>query len=547
VVDLDEAARTFRELVGVIKALRTPGTGCPWDLEQTHRTLRPYLLEETYETLEAIDRGDDRGLREELGDLLLQVVLHAQLADDRQVFSIADVARGIAEKMVRRHPHVFGSEQVSGSAEVLHNWERIKAAEQQAAGREPPSDGLARVPGSLPALLRAQRLTEKAARTQPDEGSLPAAFNSVRQALDALEARTAQGGEGGPTADEAAGLERGVGEVLFALCRLAGRLDVNAEDSLRAASSRFVERFRDTEHVPPAAPEPMAEQGLRAPGPVQGQKAERSPEGYVLGQSARAARRLEIQDAQFAEESERLLDDLALRAQDRVVELGCGPGVLSRRILRRLGEGGVLVGVDRTEGLLVQARAALATREGPARFETVLGDIVELGEWLEGADVVVARTVLHHLPMAELVLGRLKAALRPGTRVGFLEPDFRTPLARLAKLEAGRPELEPLRVWATTINQLYLASRLSPDLGASLARTLELAGYRRVRAAWAEGNSDGSTLENMGMFYDEVRERLVGLGILTAPEIDRQQRLLRELSPEGLPAVWGVYRVVGEV
>src|SRR6476659_7270657 len=126
-MDLDQAARALRDFVGVVKALRTPGTGCPWDLEQTHRTLRPYLLEEAYETLEAIDRGDDGGLREELGDLLLQVVLHAQLADDRGAFSIADVASGIAEKMVRRHPHVFGSQQVSGSAEVRHNWERIKA------------------------------------------------------------------------------------------------------------------------------------------------------------------------------------------------------------------------------------------------------------------------------------------------------------------------------------------------------------------------------------------------------------------------------------
>src|SRR6516162_1738916 len=105
---MDEATAAFRELVTVIKALRTPGTGCPWDLEQDHRTLRPYLIEEAYEVLDAIDRGDDSALRDELGDLLLQVVLHAQLADDRAVFSITDVARGITEKMVRRHPHVFG-------------------------------------------------------------------------------------------------------------------------------------------------------------------------------------------------------------------------------------------------------------------------------------------------------------------------------------------------------------------------------------------------------------------------------------------------------
>jgi ubiquinone/menaquinone biosynthesis C-methylase UbiE len=270
-------------------------------------------------------------------------------------------------------------------------------------------------------------------------------------------------------------------------------------------------------------------------------------QGYVLGQSARAARRLEIQDAHFAEPSERLLDELALRPHDRVVELGCGPGGLSRRILRRLGEGGVLVGVDQSEGLLTQASALLAG-PWPARFEPVRADIARLGPWLDGADVVVGRTVLHHVPMVEFMLGRLRTVLRPGTRVGFLEPDFRTPLARLAYLEAtGRPELEPLRTWAYAINHLYLASRLSPDVGASLARTLEIAGYRRVRAEWAECRSDETTVENMLMFYDEVRDRLQSLGILTADEIERQQRLLRALPPGPLPPAWGTHRVVCEV
>jgi ubiquinone/menaquinone biosynthesis C-methylase UbiE len=267
--------------------------------------------------------------------------------------------------------------------------------------------------------------------------------------------------------------------------------------------------------------------------------------GYVLGQSERAARRLEIQDAHFAEVSERLLDDLALRPNDRVVELGCGPGGFSRRILRRLGEGGVLVGVDCTEGLLTQA-AALAGM-GPARFEPVLADVAQLGPWLDGADVVVCRTMLHHIPMVEFVLGRLRTAVRPGTRVGFLEPDFRTPLARLAYLEAtGRKDLAPLHTWAVAINNLYLASRLSPDVGATLGRTLETAGYRRVRADWSEARSDALTTENMLMFYDEVRDRLVSLGILSLAEIEEQQRLLRALPPGPLPAVWGIHRVAGE-
>jgi ubiquinone/menaquinone biosynthesis C-methylase UbiE len=267
---------------------------------------------------------------------------------------------------------------------------------------------------------------------------------------------------------------------------------------------------------------------------------------YVLGQSARAARRLEIQDAHFAGPSERLLDELALRPDDRVVELGCGPGGFSRRILRRLGPGGALVGVDRTEGLLAQARSRLAGL-GPARFEPVLADVAALGPWLDGADVVVGRTVLHHIPMVEFLLGRLRALLRPGTRVGFLEPDFRTPLARLAYLEAtGWTELAPLHVWAVAINQLYQASRLSPDVGATLARALETAGYRDVRADWTECPSDGTTAENMLMFYDEVRDRLQTLGILTAGEVEQQQALLRALPPGPLPAVWGIHRVACE-
>jgi ubiquinone/menaquinone biosynthesis C-methylase UbiE len=267
-------------------------------------------------------------------------------------------------------------------------------------------------------------------------------------------------------------------------------------------------------------------------------------QGYVLGESARAARRLEIQDAHFGDTSELLLDELALRPRDRVVEFGCGPGSFSRRILRRLSAGGVLVGVDQSENLLAQARNLLAD-QGPARFETVQADLASLGPWLEGADVVVGRAVLHHIPMVEAVLGKLRAALRPGTRVGFIEPDFRAPLARLSYLEIrGRPELAPLRVWAFAINNLYLANRLSPDVGASLARTLETAGYQGVRVAWTECRSDVLMIENMLMFYDEVRERLQSLGILTAAEIDEQQRLLRTLSPASLPAAWATHRVV---
>ena len=270
-------------------------------------------------------------------------------------------------------------------------------------------------------------------------------------------------------------------------------------------------------------------------------------QAYILGQSERAARRLEIQDAHFADISEQLLDDLSLRPGDRVVELGCGPGSFSRRILRRLGAGAVLVAVDSSAGLLAQAKAAL-TGAGAARFEPMLADIASLGPWLDGADVVVGRAILHHVPMVEFMLGKLRARLRPGTRVGFIEPDFRSPLARLAFLETnGRPELAPLRLWAVAINQLYLANRISPDVGASLARTLEIGGFHKVRPGWSECRSDGMMVENMLMFYDEVRDRLGELGIMTADEVEREQRLLRALRPDALPAAWGIHRVACEV
>jgi ubiquinone/menaquinone biosynthesis C-methylase UbiE len=272
-----------------------------------------------------------------------------------------------------------------------------------------------------------------------------------------------------------------------------------------------------------------------------------NPTEYVLGQTAEAARRLEIQDRHFAEPSERLLDALELRPADRVVELGCGPGGLTRRLVTRLGPAGVVVAVDASEPLLAQARELLAGR-GPGRVEFVRADVSEPGAWLDGADVVVGRAVLHHVPMAEFLLGRLKAVLRPGTRLGFLEPDFRSPLARLAYREVtGHPELAPLRVFARVINELYQARRISPGVGATLAQTLETAGYRGVRTAWHEFPTDEGVLENMALIYDEAREPLESYGIITPAEIADQQRLLRALAPGPHPAVWGLHRVVCEV
>jgi SAM-dependent methyltransferase len=268
------------------------------------------------------------------------------------------------------------------------------------------------------------------------------------------------------------------------------------------------------------------------------------PNGYVLGQSAAAARRLEIQDRQFDGPSERLLDRLALRPTDRVVELGCGPGGLTRRILQRLGPDGVVVGVDASPGLLEQASAVV---NADNRFEPVAADVTTLGRWLDGADVVLGRAVLHHVPMAELLVGRLRARVRPGTRVGFVEPDFRSPAAGLAYLEAtGHPEVAPLRVWLTAINDLYLARRLSPDVGATLGRAMESAGYRNVSVEWTEYPTDATVVENLILLYDEIRHPLAELGILTPAEVDEQQRLLRALPAAGRPAAWGMFVVAAE-
>ncbi len=224
-MDQDDAGAAFREFVAIIRALRTPGSGCPWDLQQDHRTLRPYVVEEAYEVLDAIDRGDDRGLCEELGDLLLQVVLHAQVAADRGAFTIAAVVRGVAEKMVRRHPHVFDRTAVSGADEVVRNWEAIKAAEERAAGAA-PADAFDRIPESLPALSRAQRILAKVGPAGTTADDLAAA----RTGLDRLE--------------QGAVPEAALGDVLLALCRLAGRLGHSAEDSLRGANRRLIEQTR---------------------------------------------------------------------------------------------------------------------------------------------------------------------------------------------------------------------------------------------------------------------------------------------------------------
>src|SRR5215813_10147411 len=180
-----ETLESLNRLVDVMARLRAPG-GCPWDREQTFESLRPYLVEEAYEVLDAIDRGDVAGLRDELGDVLLQVLFHSEIAAEGGHFRLADVARAIADKLVRRHPHVFADVRVRDADEVVRNWRRIKAEERQAAGGDADAGLLAAVPSALPALARAQQMGEKLSQAGldwPDLDGVLAKLDEERREL----------------------------------------------------------------------------------------------------------------------------------------------------------------------------------------------------------------------------------------------------------------------------------------------------------------------------------------------------------------------------
>jgi XTP/dITP diphosphohydrolase len=264
----EEAAAELRDLYETVEQLRAPG-GCPWDRAQTHGSLRPYLLEEAYEALEAIESGNPTLLREELGDLLLQVFMHCAIAAEggEAGFDIGHVAGVTRRKMVHRHPHVFGDTAVSGAAEVVVNWERLKAAEK--SGRLSVLEG---VPRTLPALAYALGIQKRPARLGFDEtDDAAAALARLRAALEAIAAArgdtpapqrgtdwvvdaTAEStappapaghAPGSPPASEE--LEAAIGDMLFAAVAVARRLRVNPEDALRRRANRFADRFRELE------------------------------------------------------------------------------------------------------------------------------------------------------------------------------------------------------------------------------------------------------------------------------------------------------------
>ena len=234
-------ADAFTKLVAIVARLRDPSGGCPWDLKQNHHSLRPYLIEECYEVLEALEAENDQEFCEELGDLILQVVLHAQLATERDAFTISEVLQQIADKLVRRHPHVFGDTQVSGAEEVLRNWERIKIDERIEANEEKKRSTLSGIPRALPALLRAQRMGEKAAKVSFDWPSAEGVWAKVDEELAELREVALV-----PTPDRAA-LAHELGDILFALAQLARWLGLSAEDCLQESASRFSARFQQME------------------------------------------------------------------------------------------------------------------------------------------------------------------------------------------------------------------------------------------------------------------------------------------------------------
>jgi ATP diphosphatase len=233
-------SRDISRLLEIMAALRTPGSGCPWDLEQDFATIAPYTLEEAYEVADAIARDDIQDLCEELGDLLLQVAFHARMAEEQGAFDFGDVVEGITEKLIRRHPHVFGGQRGLSAQDVEGLWQRIKIEEK--AVKPARNDGaLAGVPVNLPALTRALKLQAKAGKVGFDWNDPLAVLSKIREEADEIEAEIKAG------QSKAAAAE--VGDLLFAVVNLARHLNVDPEATLRATNEKFMRRFASIERA----------------------------------------------------------------------------------------------------------------------------------------------------------------------------------------------------------------------------------------------------------------------------------------------------------
>ena len=237
-----EAAEAFRELVRIMAKLRDPVSGCSWDLAQDFATIAPYTIEEAYEVADAIERADMGELRDELGDLLFQVMFHSRMAEEQGAFALADVVGAINEKMIRRHPHVFGNGSERSAGEQIVAWEEVKAAERASKAKDsaPPSalDGVAR---ALPALLRAEKLQKRAARTGFDWTETPPIFDKLEEEIAEVKEAIASG--------DAYAVEDEVGDLLFVVANLARRLSIDPEQALRKANAKFERRLKAMEHT----------------------------------------------------------------------------------------------------------------------------------------------------------------------------------------------------------------------------------------------------------------------------------------------------------
>ena len=222
-------------LLNIMAALRTPETGCPWDLEQSFATIAPYTIEEAYEVADAIAQGNLVSLKEELGDLLFQVVFHARMAEEQGAFDFNDVVQGLSDKMEARHPHVFGTHAIETAEQQTQNWEVMKAKERAAKRADDPSL-LADIPLALPALMRAEKLTKRAARVGFDWPSLNEVFEKLTEEIGETQEAIAEGDQ--------AHIEEEIGDVLFVLANLARKAKIDPEVALRSANAKFERRFR---------------------------------------------------------------------------------------------------------------------------------------------------------------------------------------------------------------------------------------------------------------------------------------------------------------
>ena len=243
----------IKKLLEVMASLRDPETGCPWDLQQDFRSIAPYTIEEAYEVADAIARDDMEGLRDELGDLLFQVVFYSRMAEESGGFSFEDVATGITEKMIRRHPHVFGDDEQRAAGPVDGSWEAIKAGER---GDDADRSAMAGVALALPALKRAQKLGKRAGRVGFDWPDRRGVRAKIREELDELEAAVGT--------RSAADINEEFGDLLFAVVNLARHLDVDPEQALSSANHKFERRFRAMEEAIGATGKPLKGQSLEA-------------------------------------------------------------------------------------------------------------------------------------------------------------------------------------------------------------------------------------------------------------------------------------------